>query len=193
MDDDEFEAQLAGIRAGDREALGWLFVHFKADVERCFRRRPAEERADLVQDVFVTALVRLPTFQGEREAVLRAWLRSIAFHRWHHLWEAEQVRRRHQAAPLELLLDLNPNHSAFRDSSPDPCSRAVASESVQGLLGQLTRRQAEVVSAHVLEGLSTQDIADLWGVPRERVRGLYKRGMAKLRRIQSASESAKAA
>lgn len=190
---DEFGARLTAIRAGDPDALDWVFIHFHDDVERCFRRRPPDERADLVQDVFVTALVRLPTFRGDREVVFRAWLRSIAFHRWHHQWEAEQVRRRHQGAPLEVLLDLNPNHSAFRDGSPDPCARAMGLETVRDLLGHLTQRQAEVVRAHVLEGLSTQDIADRWGVPRERVRGLYKRGIARLRRLQASSEAARAA
>ena len=52
---------------------------------------------------------------------------------------------------------------------------------VGGLLGCLTPGQAKAVRAHVIEGKSTQQIAADWGVPRERVRGLYKRGMPRLR------------
>ena len=163
-----------------------MFTTYAADVDRCFRHRPPEDRKDLVQDVFVTAMVRIHTFQGDREAALRAWLRSIAFHRWHHRWEAEQVRQRYQGPALEHLMEMNPSHSAFRDQSTDPAQAVAEKEQVRNLLGQLTPRQAQVVHAHVIEGRSTRDIADSWGVPRERVRGLYKRGMARLRSPQRA-------
>ncbi len=180
--EEDFGARVAALRRGDQDAIAWMFTAFAGDVERCFRRRPPEDRRDLVQDVFVTAIVRIHTFQGDREAALRAWLRSIAFHRWHHRWEADLVRQRYQGPALEQLLELNPSHSAFRDPATDPAAEVASREAVITLLGQLTPRQAEVVRAHVLEGRSTQDIADSWGVPRERVRGLYKRGMARLRR-----------
>ncbi len=176
-----FGARMTDLKRGDSEAVAWMFANFKDDVERCFRRRPPEDRADMVQDVFVTAMIRLHTFEGDTEAVLRAWLRSIAFHRWHHRWEADQVRQRHQGPALEQLLELNPSHPAFRDHRMDPAVDVVDRDEVGNLLRMLTPRQAEVVRAHVLDGKSTQDIADSWGVPRERIRGLYKRGMARLR------------
>lgn len=174
--------RLAALRQGDPDAVAWMFRTFRDDVERCFRRRSAEDRADLVQDVFVTAIVRLHTFQGGSESVLRAWLKSIAFHRWHHRWEADLVRQRHQGPALEHLMELNPSHSAFRDEVTSPELEVVGRDEVESMLARLTPRQAEVIRAHVLEGRSTQEIADSWGVPLERVRGLYKRGMSRLRR-----------
>ena len=180
--EEDFSARIAALRRGDQDAIAWMFTAYASDVERCFRRRPPEDRRDLVQDVFVTAIVRIHTFQGDREVALRAWLRSIAFHRWHHRWEADLVRQRYRGPALEQLLELNPSHSAFRDPATDPAAEVASRDEVCTLLGQLTPRQAEVVRAHVLEGRSTQDIADSWGVPRERVRGLYKRGIARLRR-----------
>jgi len=186
VSEEAFADRMAALRQGDSDAVAWMFSTFRDDVERCFRRRPAEDRADLVQDVFVTAMLRLHSFRGDREVVLRAWLRTIAFHRWHHRWEADQVRRRYAGMAFETLLEVNPNHSALADQSADPLGEVVAREVVVSLLGRLTPGQAEVMRAHVLEGKSTQQIAADWGVPRERVRGLYKRGVAKLRMSEEA-------
>lgn len=90
--------------------------------------------------------------------------------------------------PLELLLDVNPRHRALADQASDPSLGLVQRETVARVLSHLTPGQAEVVRAHVLEGKSTEQIARDWGVPKERVRGLYKRGMAKLRRCSDARE-----
>lgn len=188
VNDADFEARISSLRRADPEAVAWMFETFRDDVERCFRRRPPEDRADMVQDVFVTAMTRLHSFQGQTEAVLRAWLRSIAFHRWHHRWEADQVRQRHAGMALELMLDVNPSHRAFADPTADPLLQVVERDVVGGLLRRLTPGQAEVVRAHVLEGRTTQEIAADWGVPKERVRGLYKRGMARLRSAGAGQE-----
>jgi len=181
MLDDDFDAHLQGLRRGDPEAISWMFTTFRGDVERCFRQRPAEDRADLVQDVFLTAITRLHSFRGDRPSVLRAWLKSIAFHRWHHRWEADLVRQRYAGVALEVLLELHPSHPAFSDERADPALQAIEHDVVGSLLRCLTPGQAQAVHAHVIEGKSTQQIASDWGVPRERVRGLYKRGMARLR------------
>lgn len=181
MERDEIEGWIQRLRSGDSEAVSWMFSTFKGDVERCFGRRPPEDRADLVQDVFAVAMTRLHTFRGDREASLRAWLRSIAFHRWHHRWEADQVRARHAGPSLEVLLDTHPSHGALQDVGEDPAQEVCQAESVQWVLSRLTPGQARVVHAHVIEGRTTRDIAASWGVPRERVRGLYKRAIVKLR------------
>ncbi|HUY24320.1 MAG TPA: sigma-70 family RNA polymerase sigma factor [Candidatus Saccharimonadales bacterium] len=182
MDEREFATWIDPLRAGRPDAVAWMFANFRGDVERCFGRRPPEDRADLVQDVFAVAITRLHTFEGDREATLRAWLRSIAFHRWHHRWEADQVRARHSGPALEVLLETNPGHHAFRDLGTDPSSAVCQSEMVRALLCLLTPGQARVVQAHLVEGRTTREIASDWGVPRERVRGLYKRAICKLRR-----------
>ncbi|MGH7691485.1 MAG: RNA polymerase sigma factor [Candidatus Dormibacteria bacterium] len=181
MERSEFESRIEALRRGDSEAVAWMFANFKDDVERCFGRRPPQDRADLVQDVFAVAITRLHTFQGEREASLRAWLRSIAFHRWHHRWEADQVRARHAGPSLEALLEAYPSHEAFRDSVTDPAEAACQVETVNWVFSRLTPGQARVVHAHLIEGKTTREIAASWGVPRERVRGLYKRAVSKLR------------
>ena len=188
MSEEDFATRVDGLRQGEPDAIAWMFETFRDDMDRCFRHRPPEDRADLVQDVFVTAIGRLHSFEGTREVVLRAWLRSIAFHRWHHRWEADQVRQRHAGMALDLLLEVNPTHSALSDELADPCLAVVENDVIGGLLRHLTPGQARVVRARVIEGRTTQEIAADWGVSRERVRGLYKRGMARLR-VSASSRS----
>ncbi len=181
VEESEFGIWIKPLRAGEPEAVAWMFTTFRGDVERCFGHRPPEDRADMVQDVFAVAITRLHTFQGDREASLRAWLRSIAFHRWHHRWEADQVRARHAGPSLEVLLETHPSHHAFRDGGIDPAEKVCQADTVQWVLSRLTPGQARVVHAHLIEGRTTREIAANWGVPRERVRGLYKRAISKLR------------
>ncbi len=177
----EFSDRVRSLRQNEAQAIEWMFVEFKADVERCFGRRPPEDRADLVQDVFLTAIRRIHTFEGESEATLRAWLRSIAFHRWHHRWEAEQVRSRYAGPPIELLLDCGQPDGSLADEGADPAAAVAERQLVDRMLQDLTPRQATVVRAKIIQGLTTADIANSWQVPHERVRGLYKRGVARLR------------
>lgn len=186
MDQAECDRWIPRLRAGDADAMAWMFSAFKGDVERCFGRRPPEDRADLVQDVFAIAMTRVHTFEGDREGSLRAWLRSIAFHRWHHRWEADQVRARHAGPSLEVLLDTHPGHGALQDRGTDPALAVCQAETVDWLLARLTPGQARVVHAHLIEGRTTREIALNWGVPRERVRGLYKRAIVKLRSAECA-------
>jgi RNA polymerase sigma factor (sigma-70 family) len=186
MEQADFQSWIPRLRSGDPDAVAWMFTTFKGDVERCFGRRPPEDRSDLVQDVFAVAITRLHTFRGDREASLRAWLRSIAFHRWHHKWESDQVRARHAGPALEVLLDTHPSHGALQDVRADPAREVCQAETVQWVLSRLTPGQARVVHAHLIEGRTTRDIANSWGVPRERVRGLYKRAIVKLRSAECA-------
>ena len=41
-----------------------------------------DEAADLVQDVFVTLLQTLPTFEYDRRKSFRKWLRTITLNKW---------------------------------------------------------------------------------------------------------------
>ena len=55
---------------------------------------PEQDAADLVQDVFVTLLQKLPEFAYDRHQSFRAWLRAVTLNRWR-----DNCRRR-PATPL---------------------------------------------------------------------------------------------
>jgi RNA polymerase sigma-70 factor (ECF subfamily) len=48
----------------------------------CRMGLPAEDAADLVQDVFVTLVAKLPAFRYDPGKSFRAWLRTVAENRW---------------------------------------------------------------------------------------------------------------
>jgi RNA polymerase sigma-70 factor (ECF subfamily) len=54
----------------------------------------ADEAGDLIQDVFVILVRKLPEFSYDREKSFRAWLRTVLLNRW-------RDRRRHQV-PLPI-------------------------------------------------------------------------------------------
>jgi RNA polymerase sigma-70 factor (ECF subfamily) len=57
------------------------------------------DAADLVQDVFVTLLDVLPTFNYDREQSFRGWLRTITLNKWRNRCK----KRDHQAVPTSAL------------------------------------------------------------------------------------------
>jgi RNA polymerase sigma factor (sigma-70 family) len=83
-------------------------------------------------------------------------------------------------------LETHPGHDAFKDPRIDPSGAVCQADIVQALLSRLTSGQARVVHAHLIEGRTTREIAADWGVPRERIRGLYKRAISKLRSAECA-------
>lgn len=55
---------------------------------------PAQDAADLVQDVFVTLLQKLPDFTYDHHKSFRAWLRTVTLNKW------RDTCRRRAATPL---------------------------------------------------------------------------------------------
>ena len=45
----------------------------------------SDEAADLVQDVFVTLVQKMPAFEYDSRHSFRAWLKTIAYNRWRNL------------------------------------------------------------------------------------------------------------
>jgi RNA polymerase sigma-70 factor (ECF subfamily) len=60
----------------------------------CRTGMPAEDAADLVQDVFAVLVEKLPEFVYDRQKSFRSWLRTILFNKW------RDQRRRAQAVQI---------------------------------------------------------------------------------------------
>jgi RNA polymerase sigma-70 factor (ECF subfamily) len=56
-----------------------------------------QDAADLVQEVFVTLLQVLPTFDYDREKSFRRWLRTIALNKWRNSLKQRQQRQLREA------------------------------------------------------------------------------------------------
>ena len=147
-------ALIDALRRGDEAAYGQLYRDHSADVFRLARRfvYSEAEAEEVVQEVFIAAFKYIGRFRGESR--LKTWLyritvnRALKRHRW---WTR---RRESGPGPIEFM----------RASEPSPEHRVgdrQALEHVQQLLEQLDKKKQTVLVLHELEGLNTQEIADI--------------------------------
>jgi RNA polymerase sigma-70 factor (ECF subfamily) len=92
----------------------------------------ANEAADLVQDVFLVLVEKLPEFQYDGQRSFRAWLKTVTLNRWR-----EQARRRLPGA--QIVAD----GSLPEPESPNPAELFEEAE----YRGQLVRRAMQIVEA----------------------------------------------
>jgi RNA polymerase sigma-70 factor (ECF subfamily) len=83
--------------AGEQEA--WRrFIDLYTPLLYYWARRlglPDPDAADLVQDVFVTLIQKMPQFQYDRSKGFRSWLRTVAENRWRDDMRKRAAHRRH--------------------------------------------------------------------------------------------------
>ena len=88
------------------------FVHLYTPLLYYWGRRvglPPDEAADLVQDVLLVVVEKLPHFEYDAQRSFRGWLRTITLNKW-------RARcRRHAAAPP---IEPDPNFSDLTDGEP---------------------------------------------------------------------------
>jgi RNA polymerase sigma-70 factor (ECF subfamily) len=177
---------LAKARQGDRKALERLLEAQTADLERFVRSRLGArlrerlEAADVVQETFARALGAFGEFQGDEEALLGRWLRSIAEH---VILEAAKRERRDDWAPLEREV-------AGDEVSP---SRGLQREErfarLEAALQALSPEYREVVVLSRLRGLKVREIAERLGKSPNAVAHMMSRALKKLRESLGETES----
>lgn len=151
-------------RGGDRAAFARLFRRYERMVHGILlvKVRPAEAE-DLVQDVFLAALERLPTL--EDPAAFGGWLAQIARNR-----VVDHYRRRRATEPLD---DEHPE--------PHPGADRVEAERVLGVIRSLPEAYQETLILRLVEGMTGPEIAAQVGLTPESVRVNLHRGMKQLR------------
>jgi RNA polymerase sigma factor (sigma-70 family) len=128
----------------------------------------------VVGEVFVEVVRSLSRFEGD-EAGFRSWVFTIAHRR---MIDARRAAGRRPAVPTPNE-DLEPSlppvageTTAFERASTDE---------VLTLLDRLGDDQREVLVLRLVAGLTTREIAEVTGRDPEAVKGLAKRGLARLR------------
>lgn len=156
-------------RRGDRRAFADLYRRFHRAVHGVVLARVSyTESADLVQDVFATALERLP--QLAEPAAFPGWLMAIARNR-----AVDHLRAK---KPTDELVDV---------AVAAPRSAEVAQ--ALAALRTLPEAYRETLILRLVEGLSGPEIADQTGLSAGSVRVNLHRGMKLLReRLGIASE-----
>lgn len=149
-------------RRGDAAAFGRLHaLHGRMVHAIVLRRAPAEEAADLVQDIFLKAWRTLPSLDDPD--AFTAWLGQIARNR-----TTDFFRTRHEHAALPSGLG----------RAPPPVDEA--REILEKIRG-LPEAYAETLIMRLVEGMTGPEIAAATGKTEGSVRVNLHRGMALLR------------
>jgi RNA polymerase sigma-70 factor (ECF subfamily) len=147
-------------QAGDREALGELFVRHSTTVRRLLTSvvGPSADLDDLAQDVFVQVHRSLPRFR--KESRFTTWLHRITVN------TAISYLRR----PKGRVLPTEPQviDAVAADSAADPHRSHVGREMVRRLyriLDSLTPKRRAAYALFEIEGRSIAEVARILGVP----------------------------
>jgi RNA polymerase sigma-70 factor (ECF subfamily) len=172
---------LRNARAGDRDAFGELVLMHADHVVGALRRfgLDASEADDVAQEVFLRAWRSLARF--EERARLSTWLYRIAFN------EAQRRLARRPPPPVEP----GPDRDDAVVSLPEaphlgPEARALDHEFQQTLDHALAELPPEMRAAVVLrdiEGLSTQEAAQVLGTRQAAFKSRLHRGRMQLRTL----------
>jgi RNA polymerase sigma-70 factor, ECF subfamily len=169
---------ISSARAGDQDAFAELVVGHAERVFVALRRLGLDvvEADEVAQDVFLRAWRGLPRF--EQRARFSTWLYRIAFN--------EAQRRISRRAPVHVELDPNRDDDALslpEASHLGPEAKALDHEFQQMLeqaLAQLPHAWRAAVVLRDIEGLSTQEAAQIVGARQAAFKSRLHRGRMRL-------------
>mgnify|MGYP002619672007 CR=1 FL=1 len=154
---------------GDRRAFSRLYRAYGPMVHAIvLSRLRTADVADVVQDVFVIALRRLPELR--EAAAFGAWLATIARHR-----AADQIRRRDPASTADTT---EPDEEAALAQRMIPAEAMAALRAIRSL----PETYRETLTMRLVEGMTGPEIARRTGMTEGSVRVHLHRGMKLLRR-----------
>src|SRR4051812_21358413 len=171
----ELAGAVRGAKAGDREAVRYLYLRFSPNVFGYARSiiRDEHEAEDITQQVFARLMTALPRYE-ERGAPFSAWILRIT-----HNTAIDHMRRR------LVLCD----ETTVSEESDDERSREL-STALRDALEELPETQREVVVLRHLGGYSPGEIAGAIGRSQDSVHGLHHRARRALRQRLEHTESA---
>jgi RNA polymerase sigma-70 factor (ECF subfamily) len=161
-DDLSDEALVTSAQRGDRAAFGRLYEKYGRMVHGVLLARvPRDEVDDLVQDVFLSALERLPALRSP--AAFPGWLAAITRNR------AVDYHRRAPTSPLT-------DEVASREAGPQAEALLVLAA-----MCSLPEAYRETLVLRLVEGMTGPEIAAHTGLTPGSVRVNLHRGMKQLR------------
>jgi len=179
------------FRHGDRDAFTPLFgkyrrrlavmIHYKLNPAR----RQSDNVEEVLQETFLEAFEDLDSFRYREPGSFLNWLSRIADH---VIIDSARRQSRHKRSG-----DITRFRSASHPHGPDPIDSRTPSrllveqEAFEALikkLNALPEQYRQVILLAKIEGLSTKEMADRLGKPRETVALLLHRAIQRLRALQ---------
>ena len=162
-------AAVEGAKAGDSEAIRYLYVRHAADVYRHVRVIVHDdyEAQDITQAVFTKLFLTITKYEP-REVPFSAWIRRVARN-----LAVDEVRRRRRAGWGE---------SPLREETSDERDPERLQSLLEALEG-LPPEQRRVLLLRHMCGLAPSEIAEQLGRSESSVHGLHHRARGALRRM----------
>jgi RNA polymerase sigma-70 factor (ECF subfamily) len=161
------ERAVRAARAGDQDALRFLYLRYKDNVYGfvCSIVQDEHEAEDVTQQVFAKAMQALPSYETRGEIPFSGWLLRIARNA-----AIDHLRQRRPLPSAELY---EPGAHASADET--------APLTLRGALDTLPEDQRKVVLMRHVLGLTPAEIAGELGRSEPSVHGLHHRGRRALR------------
>jgi RNA polymerase sigma-70 factor (subfamily 1) len=195
---------LSKARAGETEALGELCALYRNYLRMVVRTglgprlRERVELSDVVQEALVEVVRQFPQFTGQNEAALVGWLRRLVGQKLADLGRYHSRAKRAGAAKA-VPLDASPDAAggfrgadesgrlvdmlALSQTSPSQAvSRREQIVLLADALAALPASEADVLWLYGTENLSFEAIGERMGLSRKSVRGIWARGLKRLKR-----------
>lgn len=158
---------IAGAKAGDWDALHFLYVRYADDVKRFVQSivHDSHEAEDITQDVFAKLMRAIKRYE-ERDVPFAAWIIRVARNA-----ALDNLRARRQI-PVEEV--------RTTDEGLDQSDHERV-QSLKEALASLPEAQRQVLILRHIAGLSPNEIAERLGKTESSIQGLHHRGRAAIK------------
>jgi RNA polymerase sigma-70 factor (ECF subfamily) len=186
-DDDELEAILRRIAAGDRAAREWLFAQYRPRLAGIVRAklskrspRALSDASDIVQRAMAVAAQRLDDFIATRPMPVFPWLYTLT---------RDQIGKAHKKHRATVSIDLADESadrvaSLLADSGTTPSGNVARNEirrMVQEAVRKLKSEHREILFMRYNEGLKLTEIAAILGVAESAARMRHLRAIEEMK------------
>ena len=175
---------LDAARLGAEWAWTSIYKDYSAAVLGFMRAKRSQDPEGLTGEVFLQVVRDLGRFTGGAED-FKAWIFTIARNRFLDDRRAN-LRRPSVPQPNDVL----EAHGEVGDAEEEAL-RALETDRVVDLLGQLSADQQDVLLLRIVADMSLEDVARVLGKQIGAVKALQHRGLANLRKISNAPVSRK--
>ena len=173
------------VITSDGHTLTWgdLYREYAPAMVSYARSRGVRAPEDLVQDVLVTALERLPEFEGDRRG-LRSLLFTIAYRRI-----ADEHRRFYNKQ--EVLVADHGVLARHEDPVEETVTLHTTINEAMHAFEILSQRERKVLEMRIIDEATPADVAAALGLTNGNVRVIQARALVKVRKYLTALESRK--
>jgi len=179
-----FADVLARAKAGDPDAFEVIYRDVSPLVLGYLRGHTLADPEDTCGEVFVSAIRRIGTFEGD-ERQFRSWLLTIAHRRM-----VDATRRTARQAEDPYTNEMLAARADEASSAEGAALERLDALGIVDAIGELTELQRSAVLLRVLADLPVREIALIMNRPESAVKALLRRGTMTLsRRLRARADS----